>query len=152
MVGPNSGLHSAARRTLVVTTQHVNEAESCDMVALIAEGQLIALAAQDDLRRQAMGGDIIEIETAAIINGTQLADLPVVRETRQLGPRHLRFTVDDAGLAIPDVVAAIEQGGGEVSSAREERPTFDEVFARLVERHRRTSTQANRDSGPGANR
>ena len=58
-------LHRLRRdgRTLVVTTQYVNEAESCDMVALIAEGALVALAPPDDLRRQAMGGDVIEIET-----------------------------------------------------------------------------------------
>jgi ABC-2 type transport system ATP-binding protein len=106
------------------------------MVALIAEGSLIALAPPDDLRRQAMGGDIIEIQTAEMYDAAALSALPVVRETRQLGPRHVRAVVDDAGLAIPDVVAAIEGQGGEVTSAREERPSFDEVFARLVERHR----------------
>jgi hypothetical protein len=46
----------------------------------------------------------------------------------------LRITVDDVGAATPDVVAAVEQHGGEVASAREERPSFDEVFSRLVER------------------
>jgi ABC-2 type transport system ATP-binding protein len=146
-------LHRLRRegRTLVVTTQYVNEAESCDVVALIAEGQLIAFAAPDDLRRQAMGGDIIEIETVEMVDGAQLSDLPMVRETRQLGARHLRFAVGDAGQAIPDVVAAIEAHGGEVTSAREERPTFDEVFARLVERHRRARTQG-RSSGPASGR
>jgi ABC-2 type transport system ATP-binding protein len=131
-------LHRLRRdgRTLVVTTQYINEAESCDMVALIAEGSLIALAPPDDLRRQAMGGDIIEIQTSEIFDAAALSTLPLVRETRQLGPRHVRVAVDDAGLAIPDVVAAIEGQGGEVTSAREERPSFDEVFARLVERHR----------------
>jgi len=130
-------LHRLRRdgRTLVVTTQYVNEAESCDMVALVAEGALVALAPPDELRRQAMGGDIIEVETAGMFDATALAALPLVRETRQLGPRRVRASVDDAGLALPDVVAAIEGQGGEVTSAREERPSFDEVFARLVQRH-----------------
>lgn len=147
-------LHRLRRdgRTLVVTTQYVNEAESCDMVALIAEGQLIALATPDELRRQVMGGDIIEIETAAVFDTTQLSDLPVIREARQLGPRHLRVAVDDAGSAIPDVVEAVERHGGEVTSAREERPTFDEVFARLVERHRRVRTEAHAKSGSASDR
>jgi ABC-2 type transport system ATP-binding protein len=140
-------LHRLRRdgRTLVVTTQYVNEAESCDMVALIAEGSLVALAPPDDLRRQAMGGDIIEIQTSEMFDATALSALPVVREARQLGPRHLRVAVDDAGLAIPDVVAAIEGQGGEVTSAREERPSFDEVFARLVERHRGGDQVSDRD-------
>ena len=33
-----------AGRTLIVTTQYVNEAESCDRVALISDGRLLALA------------------------------------------------------------------------------------------------------------
>ncbi|HEX5147560.1 MAG TPA: ABC transporter ATP-binding protein [Candidatus Limnocylindrales bacterium] len=147
-------LHRLRRdgRTLVVTTQYVNEAEACDTVALITEGQLIALATPDELRRQAMGGDIIEIETAAIFDATQLSDLPFIREARQLGPRHLRVAVDDAGSAIPDVVEAVERHDGEVTSAREERPTFDEVFARLVERHRRVRTESDAESGSGSDR
>ena len=45
----------AAGRTMLVTTQYVNEAESCDLVALIAGGRLLALATPDDLRREAIG-------------------------------------------------------------------------------------------------
>jgi ABC-2 type transport system ATP-binding protein len=144
-------LHRLRRegRTLVVTTQYVSEAESCDQVALIAEGQLIALATPDRLRRQAMGGDIVEVETSAMFDGSQLTSLPVVRDSRQLGPRRLRVVVDDAGLAIPDVVAAIEGQGAEVTVAREERPSFDEVFARLVERHRQAGPA---NDGDGASR
>ncbi len=129
-------LHRLRRdgRTIVVTTQYLNEAESCDYVGLIAEGRLIALATPAELRRLAMGGDVLDVETAGMFDGDLLRDLPVVRDVRQRGPRHLRITVDDVGAATPDVVAAVEQHGGEVASAREERPSFDEVFARLVQR------------------
>jgi ABC-2 type transport system ATP-binding protein len=129
-------LHRLRRdgRTIVVTTQYLNEAESCDHVGLIADGRLIALATPNDLRRLAMGGDILDVETASLFDGELLRDLPIVRDVRQVGPRRLRITVDDVGAATPDVVAAVEQHGGEVASAREERPSFDEVFSRLVER------------------
>ncbi len=121
-------------RTMVVTTQYLNEAEACDSVGLIAEGRLIALGAPGELRRQAMGGDVLEVETAALFDGARLTGLPMIRNVRQHGPRRLRITVDDAGSATPDVVSAVERLGGQVSSAREERPSFDEVFARLIER------------------
>jgi hypothetical protein len=42
--------------------------------------------------------------------------------------------VDDAATALPDVVEAVRTRGGEVASAREERPSFDDVFAALVKR------------------
>ena len=131
-------LHRLRRdgRTIVVTTQYLNEAEACDYVGLIAEGRLIALAPPDDLRRLAMGGDVLDVETAGFFDGDLLEGLPVVRGVRQLGPRHMRITVDDVGAATPDVVAAVEKHGGAVASAREERPTFDEVFSRLVEREK----------------
>ena len=125
-----------AGRTLLVTTQYVNEAESCDAVALISGGRLVALATPDDLRRDAMGGDVVEIETTGVIDGQALTDVPHVRRVEQDGPRHLRVIVDDAAVATPDLVEAISGRGGEVASAREARPSFDDVFAALVQRDR----------------
>jgi len=125
-----------AGRTLIVTTQYLDEAESCDSVALISDGRLLALATPDGLRRQAAGGDVVDIETAELFDGDVLRSLPFVRHVRQDGPRRLTVTVDDAGTATPDVVDAIRAQGGEVSSAREVRLSFDEVFATLVTRSR----------------
>jgi ABC-2 type transport system ATP-binding protein len=121
-------------RTLLVTTQYVNEAAECDAVALIHAGRLVALASPDELRRSAVGGDVIEIETAAVFEGSALSDLPVLRKLEQTGPRHLRVIVDDAAVALPDVVEAIGGRGGQVLSASEHRLSFDEVFAILVGR------------------
>jgi ABC-2 type transport system ATP-binding protein len=119
-------------RTLLVTTQHVNEAEECDRVAMIVEGRLVALAAPDDLRRQAMGGDLIELETKERFDGMTLAGTPQVVRIRQESPRELTLTVDDAGTAMPGVVAAIEEKGGAVETVRELHPSFDDVFGALV--------------------
>jgi len=119
-------------RTLLVTTQHVNEAEECDLVAMIVEGRLIALAAPDALRRQAMGGDLIELETKERFDGMTLAGTPQIVRIRQEGPRQLTLTVDDAGTATPTVVAAIEEKGGSVETVRELHPSFDDVFGALV--------------------
>jgi ABC-2 type transport system ATP-binding protein len=126
-------------RTLLVTTQYVTEAEECDMVALIAEGHLIALDAPEDLRRKATGGDIIEVETASRFSASKLVSLPRVQGVSQQGPRNFRVTVDNAGTATPEVVAAVAAAGGVVVSAREYRLSFDEVFAELVARDRGTS-------------
>jgi ABC-2 type transport system ATP-binding protein len=139
-----------AGRTLLVTTQYVNEAESCDQVALIADGRLLALATPDGLRRDAVGGDVVVVETEAMFDGQQLTRLPFVRQVRQDGPQQLVVIVDDAGTAVPDVVEAIRAAGGEVASAREERPTFDEVFRALVERGAKETEKRDADTEPGA--
>ena len=144
-----------AGRTLIVTTQYVNEAESCDHVALIAEGRLVALATPTELRRMAAGGDVIEIETAERFDGLSLEGLPFVRRVRQDGPRHLTLVVDDAGRATPDAVDAITERGGEVVLAREARASFDDVFATLIGRHREanaTPGQAEGEAGVSGER
>jgi ABC-2 type transport system ATP-binding protein len=121
-------------RTLLVTTQYVHEAGECDQVALIAHGRLIALAPPDELRRSATGGDVIEVETTDMFDGSKLESLPGVVAIRQLDGRRLRVTVDHAATKLPAVVDAIGEAGGDVASAREVRLTFDEVFAELVAR------------------
>jgi ABC-2 type transport system ATP-binding protein len=127
-----------AGRTLIVTTQHVSEAEECDAVAMIVGGRIIALAEPDELRRMATNGDVLDIETNAVYDGTDLVGMEGVGEVTQDGPRHFRVVVDDAGTALPLVVEKIRSAGVETESAREHRLSFDEVFAALVARHEAT--------------
>ena len=73
-----------------------------------------------------------------------LEQLPLVRAVRQPGPRQVWVITDDAGAATPAIVEAVTAAGGEVTSAREYRPSFDEVFAELVQRQTRAATDAGR--------
>ena len=124
-----------AGRTLLITTQYLGEAEECDAVALIAEGRLIAHATPDEMRKEAMGGELIDVDAGERFDLAALRDLPVVRGIRRINDDGvLRITVDDAATATPVVVEAIRQAGGEVRSTSEARPSFDEVFAALVAR------------------
>lgn len=118
--------------TVVVTTQYVAEAEYCDSVALISGGRLIAYAPPADLRRMALGGEVIEVGTRGPFDVRALAPIEGVNNVRQLGPAQLLVFAHDAGLASPRIAAAITAAGGEVEYSREYRPTFDEVFATLV--------------------
>ncbi|MEO7664458.1 MAG: ABC transporter ATP-binding protein [Candidatus Limnocylindrales bacterium] len=145
---PTAGIDPILRRTIwdelhrlreqgvtsVVTTQYVTEAEECDMVALIADGRLIALAPPEALRRDAYGGDIVDVTTEATFDGNALATLRSVRSVRQSGLHDFSVVVDDASVAIPEIVDAIGAAGGTVASVREARPSFEDVFAELVER------------------
>ena len=121
-----------AGRTLIVTTQNVSEAEECDDVALIADGRLVAFAPPGELRRLAFGGEVLEVETSGMIDAATLERHPLIDDVRQVGPRRLIVVTTDAGTATPAVVAAIEAAGGAVASIGESRPSFDEVFVRLV--------------------
>jgi ABC-2 type transport system ATP-binding protein len=124
-----------AGRTLLVTTQHVSEADECDRVAMIVKGRIIALAPPDELRRLATDGDLLDIETSAVFDGAVLNGMRGIRAVTQDGPRHLRIVVADAGSSLPDIVDKIKATGVEVASAREQRLSFDDIFAILVARH-----------------
>ena len=145
-----------AGRTLLVTTQHVSEADECDAVAMIVGGRIIALAPPDELRRLATNGDLLDIETTALFDGNDLLGTPGVREVHQDGPRHLQVVVEDAGSSLPVVVERIKTGGGGVESAREHRLSFDEIFAILVARNEQeraaetAATAASADPATGA--
>jgi ABC-2 type transport system ATP-binding protein len=124
-------------RTIIVTTQYVAEAEECDQVVLISDGRLVARSSPDGLRQAALGGEVVEIQTADVFDGTRLIGLPAVLEVRQRGPNQFLAVTESAGVATPQLVQKIESEGGKVAFVREFRPSFDEVFAALVERSRK---------------
>jgi ABC-2 type transport system ATP-binding protein len=128
-------------RTLIVTTQYVGEAEYCDHVAVLAQGRLIAFAEPEQLRRDALGGEVIEIETTRVVDGATLVGLTGIKEVRQPGPRRLLVIAQDAGVATPRLLEALRSQGVEVASSSEYRPSFDEVFGELVARKQREQAE-----------
>ncbi len=125
----------SAGRTLIVTTQYLNEAEECDLVALISGGRLVAFAPPEELRRDALGGHAMEVETESPFDARQLTGQPGVIRINQTAPNGFQVVVDDAGTATPVVLERLAALGVDVTSAREYVPSFDDVFATLLERH-----------------
>lgn len=159
---PTAGIDPMLRRTIwdeihrlrergvtsLVTTQYVTEAEECDLVALISGGKLIAFGTPDELRRSALGGEVVEVTTSHMFDAGAFAQRPGVLQVRQTGPRDFRLIVEDAGTASADTVQWVTEGGGEVEAVREVRPTFEEVFTDLVERDRAEREMAGTDDEP----
>jgi ABC-2 type transport system ATP-binding protein len=121
-----------AGRTLLITTQYVPEAEECDVVALIAEGRLIAFDTPEALRHRAFGGQLLEVETSDPIDADRLRTDLGVEAVRRLGARRLQVLSQDSATIAPAVIAGVEAQGATVTSIHEARPSFDEVFALLV--------------------
>jgi ABC-2 type transport system ATP-binding protein len=124
-------------RTLLITTQYIDEAEYCDRVGLMYDGALIAEGRPDDLRRQAFGGDIVEIavEQPSLLYIAVVSDVAGVRSADVPPHRPLRIVVEDAKRAIPILIDRLETAGATIHSVAHHRPTFDEVFIRLIEQH-----------------
>ncbi len=132
----------AAGVTVIVTTQNVGEAEYCDSVALISDGDLVAFATPEDLRRQALGGEILSVGTKSPIDVQALPPIEGVLLVRQHTATEVHFVTENAGIASPRINDAIESIGGNVEFSREHRPNFDEVFSALVTQHLEAKQQA----------
>ena len=121
-------------RTLLITTQHVAEAEYCDNVALLAGGELVALSDPEGLRRSVYGGDVLRVEADGPVDPELLAGVASVTSVQKAGPRQLVLVVDDAGAASPRVADALRAAGVSIKSLQEYQPNFDDVFTELVAR------------------
>ena len=122
-------------RTMIVTTQYVTESEYCDVVAAMKSGQMVAMGAPDVVRHVAMGGEILNVVAEGLTRAHVAAIEAVdgVRSVKRLSPDELSVTVDEAGTATPQIVAALQAAGLSVANVSEYRPNFDEVFVRLME-------------------
>jgi ABC-2 type transport system ATP-binding protein len=122
-------------RTLFVTSQYVTEAEYCDAVAVLGRGQLVAIGTPDELRRRAIGGELVDVVTDGLDRSLfeALRDLPVVNAAKRVSYEEVQLTVDEAGAAIPPIMEALAAHGAAVKQVQEYRPNFDEVFVRLME-------------------
>jgi ABC-2 type transport system ATP-binding protein len=132
----------AEGKTLFVTTQYVGEAELCDRVGLLVAGRLAAVGTPAELRRQAFGGELIELKVAGdpsrLMSRFEHLErigqtVEVRQETGDSGETtsRVRLLVDDADAELPRVLDALD--GADVRSADLPKASFDEVFFRLVQ-------------------
>ena len=163
---PTAGIDPILRRTVwdeihrlrdrgvtsIVTTQYVTEAEECNTVALISGGRLIAFGQPEELRREALGGDVVEVTMSGTFDASNLTRTEGIRGVRQTGPRTFELVVDDAGTATADATQRLSTSEAQVESVREIRPSFEDVFAHLVERDRaaRGTTGESGDEPPSS--
>lgn len=135
--------------TLLVTTQYVGEAAHCDRVALLAEGELIALHAPEELKRSAFGGELLQVNTVTVVDAETLNGVGGVREVRQAGPRQVIVVTDDAGTTSPRIMDALREAGVEVRAIEEYQASYDDMFTTLVQRRRDERTR-DPSAQPGA--
>jgi ABC-2 type transport system ATP-binding protein len=120
--------------TVFVTTQHIDEAAQCDRVGVMRDGQMVAMGTPDGLRRQAFGGEHIDIVAPQLTREdvAAISALPFVLRVNWNGGSNLRLVVSDMGRATADVTKAMTDRGTRPRSVLAHTPTFDEVFIELV--------------------
>jgi ABC-2 type transport system ATP-binding protein len=122
-------------RTLIVTTQYVTEAEYCDRVLVLKDGQHLATGTPEEIRRQAMGGEVVTVSGPDLRASTTavIRSVDGVLGARWAGQDRIEVIVEDAGTAVPLLMEALREANVDVDEIGEQRPSFDDVFVRLME-------------------
>lgn len=123
--------------TLFVTTQYVGEAAYCDYIGVMADGRLLMIETPADLRRRALGGEIIHLHTADFLSEGQFNSLraqPFVLDGKlnRLRNRGVEMVVENASITLPVLLTWCQEEQIEVESASEHVPLFDDVFVTLI--------------------
>ena len=143
---PTSGVDPLSRRvfwelifqlaadgvTVLVTTHHLDEAERCDRLALIAAGRLVALGTPAELRAS-VAGRVVEVTVPEPLAALRAArGAPGARQATLYGAR-LHVLLEEG--ADEKALAAHLAGAGHVASAiAPVALPMEDVFAALVER------------------
>jgi ABC-2 type transport system ATP-binding protein len=139
---PSTGLDPAARReflnhltdlrdrhrvTIVLTTHYMEEAERCDRIGVLHQGQLVAIAAPTELKAR-VGGDVVTIYTHEP-EELQKKIAARMRVTATLVDGTLRVERPRGQDFVRDVVDAF---GREIESVTFGKPTLEDVFVHLT--------------------
>src|SRR5690606_10844547 len=97
--------------TVVVTTQYVGEASMCDEIVLLAEGSVAARGTPEELRREAFGGEVIDVRfdrSVARSDVEAIGSAIGAVSFRGTGLGEVEFVVSDAATATAEMHRAAD--------------------------------------------
>jgi len=125
--------------TVLVTTHYMDEAENCDRIALIAEGEIIACDSPENLKQKHMKGFLYEIECDKVMRALDiLRTAPYIRETSLYG-LNLHVVIEDEKYA-DEIKHVLGSNFINVRRMGKVAPSLEDVFVSLVETQIRSHT------------
>jgi ABC-2 type transport system ATP-binding protein len=118
------------KRTILLTTHYIEEAERlCHRVAIVDEGQVIAIGSPRELQQRVLGHARVEITTVEPLDGTPPEPYaPAFSADR----RHMIVSVEKPARAVVDLVKWLDSQGAELDDIHIKRPTLEDVFLELT--------------------
>jgi ABC-2 type transport system ATP-binding protein len=123
----------AEKRTIVMTTHYIEEAERlCDRVAIIDSGQIIASGSPRELQAKSAHQAAIEISLAAPWQGELPSWPDAVRSTLSNDGRQINVTSEKPARTLVEMVKWIDAQRLELEDVHLKRPTLEDVFIELT--------------------
>ena len=152
---PTTGLDPAARRsffsmiqeimdrkTSIILITHIgSDAELASRVGLIDNGKMIAEGTPDELKRKHAIEDVITVETA-VKTDSVLSVLKDFSIAGRVGKSEAGYKIysQNGDRVLADVVRMLDQAGHKVMRIEMARPTLEDVFFTLTDRHLQEAT------------
>jgi len=123
-----------AKRTIVLTTHYIEEAERlCDRVAIIDQGRIIELGTPREIQARTLGHSTIEIECEQPIAAAELpASIGALKYRLFEEGRTLSVQCAEPAHTIVELVKWIDQRGLQLADIHLKRPTLEDVFIELT--------------------
>jgi len=153
---PTSGVDPVSRRrfwdliytmadrgiTIFVTTHYMEEAEYCDRVGLIYQGEMIAMGSPEELKEYHMRDFILDLHCSAPqYQIDTLLGLPMIRDVSLFGAG-LHIVTTDSENAIAAITETLATQDIHIDYLQPVAPSMEDVFISLIE-------EVDRNRGPG---
>ena len=123
----------AEKRTIVMTTHYIEEAERlCDRVAIIDSGEIIASGSPRELQAKSANQAAIEIAFIAPWRGELPAWPHALRSTLSDDGRQIKVTSEHPARTLVEMVKWTDAQKIELDDVRLTRPTLEDVFIELT--------------------
>jgi ABC-2 type transport system ATP-binding protein len=139
-------IHKEEEMPILITTHYLDEAENlCDRVAIVDYGRVVALGSPVDLKRKALGGDVVEAEFSTSIDDAfelfKKSDFALDVKKRD---NSLTILVEKGAETVPKIVELADANGSKIRSITLREPTLDDVFLQFTGRSIREDTAVRR--------
>jgi ABC-2 type transport system ATP-binding protein len=122
----------SARRTILICTHNLNEAEElADRIAIIRKGRIIASGTPSSLKSQFLGAPEFEIQLASSLNG-RMPELPANACMTSHGNTWLRVSVAQPKSTNPEVILRLFDQGFPVVTIREIPRSLEDVYLKAM--------------------
>jgi ABC-2 type transport system ATP-binding protein len=127
----------AERRTILLTTHYIEEAERlCDRVAIIDEGRIIAMGTPTEVQTRTLGTSRIEVRVSPPLPLLHDGHEPVLSEADHLQVSADRQTITvsarNPARALVELVKWVDQQSLELTDVQLKRPSLEDVFIELT--------------------
>jgi ABC-2 type transport system ATP-binding protein len=124
--------------TIIVTTHYMDEAELCDTLGFIYQGQLIAQGSPQRIKTETFRQPVVETEVGEIRRAADaLGEWDAVEDVVRVGTR-LRLVLVDDRTSAADVEAYLKRAGYDVHWVQSVEPSVEDLFVSFVDKQRKT--------------